>query len=373
MLDVRASLAMPGCVPGTPRRHRLSEVRSAGLSLALGISFASCLESPVVRPPPAASPQPEAPAVTAPPAIVPGNVVLVTLDGVRWQEIFTGADPAWADGAFLPRGDARTARGLTPNLHRLFFDQGTVLGDPQVGEPFAASGPNFVSLPGYVEIMTGAVSGCFGNECEPRIGWAVAGAAARSTPDSSAAVFASWERIDRTVPAHTVGLTVHAGRGAGDEAPPYPGIGEYLPDLRTAPRAIDYLVHHRPRFMWVALGDTDEWAHRRDYRGYIEALHFADDFIGELVEHLADMGDYGAHTSIFVTTDHGRDPDFCNHGSPASSGVWLMARGGAVVKRGVVPLAHTRHLRDIAPTMAVRLGEQVPRGPQRGEALGELL
>src|SRR5262249_11307156 len=31
------------------------------------------------------------------------NVVLVTLDGVRWQEVFDGVDPALADRAGLPK------------------------------------------------------------------------------------------------------------------------------------------------------------------------------------------------------------------------------------------------------------------------------
>src|SRR5689334_22503125 len=53
------------------------------------------------------------------------RVVLVTIDGVRWQEIFSGVDPALS-GEAAPRGEAASARGLTPNLHRLFFDEGVV-------------------------------------------------------------------------------------------------------------------------------------------------------------------------------------------------------------------------------------------------------
>ncbi len=97
--------------------------------------------------------------------------ILVTMDGVRWQEIFTGADPGLADGAALPGGEARTARGLTPNLHHLFFDGGVVLGDPRLQRALPASGPNYVSLPAYVEMMTGAISGCADNGCEPRLPW----------------------------------------------------------------------------------------------------------------------------------------------------------------------------------------------------------
>jgi len=34
-------------------------------------------------------------------------------------------------------------------------------------------------------------------------------------------------------------------------------------------------VDEKPRFLWLALGDTDEWAHRWDYRRYLEALTYA--------------------------------------------------------------------------------------------------
>src|SRR5580704_12724206 len=119
-----------------------------GLALALGLFFTLCMEGAAARPAGAephggeggASPlreRAEGPWEGA------GNVVLVTIDGVRWQEIFRGADPLLADAAALPRGERRTPRGMTPNLHRLFFDEGTVLGDPRTGEPFNATGPNF--------------------------------------------------------------------------------------------------------------------------------------------------------------------------------------------------------------------------------------
>jgi hypothetical protein len=337
------------------------------LLLALGMFCASCVEPPDAR---TRSAQPPSAGARGEDA---GNVVLVTIDGVRWQEIFAGADPSLADASGLPHGAARTARGLTPNLHRLFFDQGTVLGDPRLGKPLNASGPRFVSLPGYVEMVTGAASGCVDNECEPRLGWDVVLSAGRtSPPGQGAAVFASWERIARTVPGDASGTIVQAGRGPRDDEPPYPGNGDYRPDRRTAALAMDYLVSHRPRFLWIALGDTDEWAHRRDYRGYLEALRFADDVVGELSAHLAELGSFGARTTLLVTTDHGRDRDFAGHGGPASAGVWLMARGGPVAARGPLPLSRVRHLRDVAPTISALLGEPSPGGAERGEVLDEL-
>ena len=66
------------------------------------------------------------------------------------------------------------ARALTPNLHRLFFDEGVALGDPRIGEGVLASGPVYVSLPGYLEMMTGAPSACADNDCSPRVAWTIA-------------------------------------------------------------------------------------------------------------------------------------------------------------------------------------------------------
>ena len=215
-----------------------------------------------------------------------GNVVLVTIDGVRWQEIFTGADPLLADAAALARDDRRLPRGMTPNLHRLFFDEGTVLGDPRVGEPFNASGPTFVSLPGYVEIMTGAISGCPGNECDPHVSWAtIPGsesipARRRSRPPRSSPRGSASRAPCPTDAAAASSSTPDAAQVRAKRLHT-PAPGEYLPDRRAAaPWRSITSSGTAPRFLWVALqGDTDEWAHRGDYRGYVEALRFADDFV----------------------------------------------------------------------------------------------
>ena len=337
----------------------------------LPLLFTSCAGASPSPPPPAPSGS-----GTSPPAAVRDpsvdNVILVTLDGVRWQEIFTGMDPERADEAGLPGGEARTARSLTPNFHRLFFDGGTVLGDPHLGEPFLATGPHYVSLPSYVEIMTGAASGCGGNDCQPDVPWTIAAEVARRGARGGAAVFSSWSTISRAVPLGDH-LHLEAGRSPRDEDPPYPGHGDYRPDRRTAAAAIDHLLRRRPRLLWVALGDTDEWAHRRDYRGYVESLRFADAFVGELCAHLSDMGSYGAGTTVLVTTDHGRDANFADHGGPDSAAVWLMARGRAIPPKGPRGLAQRRYLRDIAPTIASLYGLSRRRCDACGDVIEDLL
>jgi hypothetical protein len=105
-----------------------------------------------------------APAAPTLPALPPGpRLLLVTLDGARAREVFEGVDPQLAAARGLRADELHDARALMPNLHRL-IDRGVALGGPEA--PMFASGPRYVSLPGYREILTGRASaGCLDNDC----------------------------------------------------------------------------------------------------------------------------------------------------------------------------------------------------------------
>src|SRR5207248_1473202 len=82
----------------------------------------------------------------------------------RWQEMFVGVDPDLARSHGV--ADVASAAELLPNLHRLIASRGVALGAPGHGEPMNATGPNFVSLPGYTEIFSGRTpSTCADNGC----------------------------------------------------------------------------------------------------------------------------------------------------------------------------------------------------------------
>src|SRR5262249_5282236 len=149
------------------------------------------------------------------------------------------------------------------------------------------------------------------------------------------------------------------GRDRGampDDVASWPGGGDYRSDAATEALAVEHLRARKPRFLWIALGDTDELAHRGDYRGYIGALRAADAFVGELAAHLREMGRYGERTALIVTTDHGRDATFSSHGGSAAAPIWLLARGAGIPARGIVATPELRHLRDVAPTVLTLLG-----------------
>ena len=331
--------------------------------------------------------------LTAPPrAAAPQlrNVVVVTIDGVRRQEIFNGVDRALA-----AEGDRRDGRALLPNLYRL-IDRGVALGAPGRGAPMLASGPNFVSLPGYREILTGRrAADCTDNDCGPmeeptlleEFRWA------RELPPSEVAAISSWETIERATSFDPRAITISAGRHGGvtrdglrvspaaaarlDEVAQsraWPGHSDYRPDALSASLALTYLETKRPRFLYVSLGDTDEYAHRGDYAGYLRALSAFDNFLGQLMARVDASDTSSADTLFVVTSDHGRSPNFSDHGSdPTASPVWLVAAGGPIPARGLTPAARPRRLADIAPTVRALLGIPADDSPRAGAPIPELL
>lgn len=317
----------------------------------------------------------------------PSRVVLVVIDGVRWQDVYQGVDPDLAKTYMLPPREVLGVSELVPNLHRLATEDGLAFGAPGVGEAMFASGPNYVSQPGYIEMFSERRAfGCLSNDCPKTTEPTFVDAIAEST-SGSAAVIASWEIIGRAAAVHPERLVVSTGQSRGENqaqlrvnahaarslemgriAAAWPGHGEYRSDKYTREIALEYLEARRPRFLFVGLGDTDEYAHLGDYRGYLRALHEADATVGRILETLERMGDDGRNTTVLVTTDHGRERGFVSHGgfAPESSRVWMIA-GGNVRPEGRVALDAPAHLSDVGPTVRELMG--MPREDRPGRPL----
>ena len=155
-------------------------------------------------------------------------------------------------------------------------------------------------MPGYSELLSGRVkTGCRDNECG-RI-------SASTTADDvarfglgRAAVITSWPRLKGAAAAFPgnadMSVGRHGGTGrrtfeddpavravleAGESAGPEPGYGDFRRDAETGELALAVFQTRRPAFMFVGLGETDEYAHRENYRGYLDALSRADTVMDE--------------------------------------------------------------------------------------------
>lgn len=320
----------------------------------------------------------------AKPLLGNGRVVLVTIDGVRWQDVFLGVDRERSN----ERGGPESTM---PRTHRLARERGVALGagQPGCGVVRAVSGTN-VSMPGYIEIFTGARTTCRDNHCarvtRPTVFDEVASAVA-----GVATSIASWDVIDKAVTSATGRVGVAAGvlpwvgpspehaldvgtmvaeRANIDPAPGSPG---YRPDAYTSEIALEYLRMERPTLVHVGLGDTDEYGHKDDYPGYLNALRRADDLVGAIADQLDANGE-SSRTTVIVTADHGRATNFKDHGFMmlGAERSWVVAFGGGMKARGVACPRADVLLTDIAPTIRVLVGLPPDTSETAGRPIAEV-
>jgi Metalloenzyme superfamily len=305
----------------------------------------------------------------------PVAIVIVTLDGVRWHEVFEGVDAELAKSHDLPSSAVVSARELLPNLYAIIDSHGAALGAPGHGASISASGPNFLSLPGYAELLSGRrVTGCDDNQCRGLAPHTIIEElSASSTLDrADVAAVTSWTEIARVTSHSACSAAISSGRRGGvnrelfardaegarllamaENAPRGIGDSDFRADALTADLAIHHLKTHAPRFLFLGLGEPDEFGHLNDYAGYLEALRRADARIAEIDGELQRLAARGTRTALFITADHGRADTFVNHGEPypESARVWLVASGSALGARGFVTAPRERRLADLAPTM----------------------
>lgn len=290
----------------------------------------------------------------------PPKIVLITLDGVRWQDIFEGTDPN------LSSAHSITARDLLPNLYHDFVDQGIAIGQKS---EIQVSGPNFVSLPGYLEILRGhPANDCFINNCRPHSEPSVFDTYHSLYPTAEISIFASWDAlgsINKTSPAYIINAgKVHQNWTYPTFPHPY-AWEEEQEDVYTGAAVNTYLEHsHHPDFIWIAFGDADEYAHQGSYIDYVKSLQTYDRFIAHLVRDLPE------DTTFIITTDHGRGVNWRNHGSsePTSKRTWLMMRGPKVPHKGMVDLGQTITASWITPTI-----EELMDGEKRARSIFKLI
>lgn len=147
---------------------------------------------------------------------------------------------------------------------------------------------------------------------------------------------------------------------------------DFRPDSLTGELAYTFLREADPDFLFVSLGETDEWGHMGNYPKYLEALHAADRFVGRVRSFLRRSG---RETALFVTTDHGRAHGFRDHGGehPESSRGFLFAEGTRIRASGPIRAREEVYLRDIAPTVRTIAGLRPRMDGDQGRALVELL
>ncbi|MFN0181096.1 MAG: alkaline phosphatase family protein [Gemmatimonadales bacterium] len=291
------------------------------------------------------------------------RVIVVTLDGMRWQEIFGGADRAVItspDGGvadttatlrrFWRPDEAERRRALMPFLVGRVAESGMLLGDSTEGSVFRVTNGRRFSYPGYNELFVGEADDRIDSNAKvpnPNV-TVLEWLATRPRYRGQVEVYGSWDVFPFIINTERSRLPVNG------DGPPFPTarrpveralneMAEWLPvlwpsarlDAPTMAAALEALAVRQPRVLVVLLGETDEWAHQRRYDLYLDATHRADRFIERLWTRAQSLPGYRGRTHLIISTDHGRGPtsrDWTDHGedmAPADR-IWMAVMGPSI-------------------------------------------
>ncbi len=320
------------------------------------------------------------------------HVFLITTDGFRWQEMFTGAEEQLISKAHggvantnalreqFWRATAEERReALLPFFWRTIAKRGQIFGNQTKGSiAHVTNGKNF-SCPGYSEFLTGAADARIdSNKKRPNpntnvFEWL------NTQPAFAGKVAAvvNWDVIPWILNTERSRLPVWSGFALQDKAPVVKMVSTHLEEIvrDTTPlwsgmtfdsftfhAAIDYVRNAKPRAFYIAFGETDEWAHEGRYEHYLEAAHHVDGFIKRLWDTAQSLPEYRDQTTFVITTDHGRGTDnvsWKSHGQAiaGSGNIWIAVLGPDTQPLGERTNCATVTQSQIAATIAALLGE----------------
>jgi hypothetical protein len=341
------------------------------------------------------------------------NVILVISDGVRWQEVFSGADPLllndkrvaeWAvidelKAQYWNDDPALRRKLLFPFLWGTVAARGQLFGNRHAGSVARVTNLLSWSYPGYNEMASGLDDPRIdSNEFGPNPNVTVfEWLNTRREFAGKVEIFGTWEQFPDIFNQRRSKLPVRAGAtlvDAGDRSPRgrllrelyqgtvrLEGADPYDSFLHVALR--EHLKTHHPRVLFVGYGDTDSWSHLNRYDALLEAEHAFDAFLADLWQQVQSIPEYRNSTTLIVSTDHGRGSgpvEWQEHGveehtverdsgsTPAGTRILLPANQGseniwiAVIGPDTPPLGERQNVpavtqAQIAATIAALLGQ----------------
>jgi arylsulfatase A-like enzyme len=141
------------------------------------------------------------------------------------------------------------------------------------------------------------------------------------------------------------------------------GEGECL-DVFTHHAAMEELKKTQPRVLYIAYGETDEWAHAGKYRSYLDAARQVDAWIKEIWDYVQSTPQYKNKTALLITTDHGRGDklkeQWTDHGSDivGANEIWLAVMAPGIKPMGEAGAHGMLYQQQIAQTIARLLGQK---------------
>ncbi|MDT0583776.1 alkaline phosphatase family protein [Brumicola blandensis] len=345
------------------------------------------------------------------------HLVIVTIDGLRWQEVFQGADakliehpdfvqnPEALKMRFWDKSAEARQQKLMPFLSGVIAKKGMIMGDRNAGSNMSIENQQHFSYPGYNEIFTGKVDPTLTSNAKVSnknitfLEWLNK----QKGFANQVAVFSGWDVFPMIYNRERSRLFINAGF----EAMPIPTtlnpaepertedllkridvlntLQSEIPspwstvrhDAFTYGFAKTYLQLKQPRVLVINLGETDDFAHNGKYDAYLDSARRTDDYLRDLWTTLQKMPEYKNNTNLLIITDHGRgaNPDDWQHHASASAvrdymtslstfeegivgseHIWFAAIGPDVHSKGLVKTKVEQTQSQFAPSALKLLG-----------------
>ena len=320
------------------------------------------------------------------------NIIIITTDGFRWQEVFMGMDSTIANNTKYNQGDSEMIfkkywandpierrKKLLPFLWSTIESNGNIYGNRSAGNKVNVANRYWFSYPGYNEIFTGYPDTLVNSNDYPANPNTTLTEFLNKQPKykNKVAAFGAWNAFERILNEKRSGVPVEIAfekkndkkassnelllnKMLQDSYKPF-GDEECL-DVFTHYAAMEYLRVKKPKVIYIAYGETDEWAHHGFYRDYLNAANQVDQWIKDLWEFVQSNPAYKNKTALFITTDHGRGDlkkdEWKSHNNKITGAneIWFAVMGPGIVAKGEVKKQEQLYQQQFAQTIAHWLG-----------------
>ncbi|MDB6024856.1 MAG: putative superfamily protein [Verrucomicrobiales bacterium] len=336
------------------------------------------------------------------------NVFLIMCDGLRWQEVFGGADEQLLNATHGGVKDANQLRSgawrdtaeerraiLLPFFWNEIAQRGQLFGNTNKGSIAQLTNGKKFSYPGYNEVITGVGDPRIdSNDKNPNPNVSVFEWLNQKPRFAKrTAVFGNWDVFAYIFNCERSGLPIWPvweskfGKYKTKVAPEIEDVFENTTtpwmggtmDSFISRAAHDYVKQKQPRLLFVGFGETDEWAHERRYDNYLSAAHNMDSSVRRLWDTVQSMSQYRNKTTFIITCDHGRgsnERNWTDHGRSVTGAenIWLAVLGPDTAALGErvqnEPIAQNQ----IAATLATFLGQDFHAAfPNSGAPIRDVL
>jgi hypothetical protein len=327
------------------------------------------------------------------------NIIIITLDGYRWKELFQGADPAilandkfvkdtsvtrFNDSSIVARREK-----LLPFFWNTISRKGQLYGNREFKNRVNCSNMHFLSYPGYSEMFVGFPDPLVSSNdtVENPNATVFEFIHKHKAFKNRVAAFSTWDAFPYILREARSGIHVNSGNemATGKISAVERSLNKNHHTTRhangiryddvTFRYAMEFLKRKRPRVLFIGFDETDAHGHAGRYDEYLKSAHKTDKMISELWNWVQSQPNYKDKTTLFITTDHGRGSgkrNWRNHRliAPGSGHTWFAVIGPDTPAFGEMKFKARYKQKQVAKTIAAFLGLQYNN---KEEPVGEIV